>query len=144
MPPDSPPSPPPPPDPEEMRRRIEEAARLWEIRAELARDGFLSSIGADEEQSLRFDVLMEAMNIRLEHAIESWAQVLVAGEMPVREVGVRMMNEISEALVITYDEMDRGMPSTWKQNAGPEFQLIDYIDPTVALPLSGVADRLEF
>lgn len=146
---EAPPEPPPEPSPrppnrDEMRRRIDEAARLWQMRSELARDGFLQAVGADDEQVLRFDVLMEAMNMRLAHSMENWAQVLAEEEMPVREVGVRMMKEISEALVITYDEMDRGMPPGWRQDAGPEFQLIDHINPEVALPLAEVGDRLEF
>lgn len=133
-----------PPSPEEIRRQIENAAELWEMRSDLARSGFLNNIGADDEQALRFDIVMEAMNLRLSGSIENWSEVLAQGDMPVREAGIRMMNEISEAMVITYDELDRKLPAGWKGDAGPEFQLIDFVDPAVALPLAEVGDRLDF
>ena len=64
--------------------------------------------------------------------------------VPAREAGLRMMNEITDALVLTYDELNRSMPPSWSDDAGNEFQLVDYIDPLVAMPLSGLEDTLQF
>lgn len=124
--------------------RIERAAELWAIRSDLARDAFLTNIRATEEQAGRFDVLVEAMNLRLEHAIEKWAGILREESMSGREAGLRMMNEITDALVLTYDEMNRSMPNGWGNAAGVDFQLIDHIDPYVASPLAGLEGKFQF
>ena len=131
-------------DPRSFREHIEQAAELWGVRSDLARQAFLDQIAASEEQALRFDLLMEAMNVRLEAAITEWAAVLAEDSIPPREAGIRMMKDITEALVITYDELDRGMPPRWKRDAGESFQIIDYIDPVVALPLADLEGRLNF
>jgi hypothetical protein len=131
-------------EPETFEERIEQAADLWGMRSDLARDAFLTNINATEEEAGRFDVLVEAMNIRLETTIEKWAETLAEDSIPSREAGLRMMNEITEALVLTYDELNRSMPQGWSDDAGSEFQLVDYIDPLVAMPLSGLDDKLQF
>jgi len=133
-----------PEEPESFEERIEQAADLWGMRSDIARDSFLTNINATEEEAGRFDVLVEAMNIRLETTIEKWAQTLNEDSIPSREAGLRMMNEITDALVLTYDELNRSMPQGWTDDAGSEFQLVDYIDPLVAMPLAGVEDKLQF
>ncbi len=89
-------------------------------------------------------MLVEAMNLRLEHAIEIWAGILREESMSGREAGLRMMNEITDALVLTYDEMNRSMPNGWGDAAGVDFQLIDHIDPYVASPLAGLEGKFQF
>ena len=131
-------------EPELFEDKIERAAELWTVRSQLARDAFLANISATEEQAGRFDVLVEAMNIRLEHAIEKWAGILKEGSMSGREAGVRMMNEITNTLVLSYDEMNRAMPNGWSNAAGINFQFIDHIDPYVASPLAGLEGKFQF
>ena len=133
-----------PDEPESFEKRIEQAAELWGMRSDIARNSFLTNINATEEESGRFDILVEAMNIRLESTIGKWAATLNEDSVPAREAGLRMMNEITDALVLTYDELNRSMPPSWSDDAGNEFQLVDYIDPLVAMPLSGLEDTLQF
>ena len=124
--------------------RLEEAIELWTIRSELARNSFLTNTGVDEDQALRFDVLVEAMNLRLETSIAEWADLLVTEQVAPPEAAVRMMYDITGAIALTYDEMDRSMPATWREDAGEKFQLFDFIDPRVATPLIGMEDRFDF
>jgi hypothetical protein len=46
-----------------------------------------------------------------------------------------MMNELSAALVLTYDELDRKLPEDWRREAGPQFELVRFVDPEVLTPL---------
>lgn len=133
-----------PEEPRDFRAHIEEAAELWLLRADLARQGFLDTIAASPDQALRFDVVIEALNLRLETTIAQWADVLAKDTMPPTEAGIRMMKDITEALAIAYDDLDQGMPVSWKRDAGDTFQIVDYIDPVVALPLADVEDKLDF
>jgi hypothetical protein len=45
-------------------------------------------------------------------------------------------------MVMTYDEMDRKLPATWRTDAGASFDLVTYVDPKVAQPLVGVQDKM--
>ncbi len=131
------------PDPEDFRAHIKQAADLWKTRVALARESFASRVPTNEAQAVRFDVLMEAMNIRLGTTIEKWVDAIKTQEVFTAETGVRMMNELTDAIVVTYDELDRNMPPDWREKAGPEFQLLDFIDPEVAIPLAEIAPKFE-
>jgi hypothetical protein len=126
-----------------MEKQLEQAAELWSTRAELARNSFVSNAGLTTPQANRFDVLVAAMNVRLEHGIRQWADTLKKKENLSPEDGVRLINDLSAALVVTYDEMDRAMPAGWRTPAGKEFSMLDFIDPSVALPLVQVEDKLK-
>ena len=123
---------------------MDEAVELWRLRSELARDSFLTRTGMAEEDALRFDVLVEAMNLRIETSIADWATLLESDQVTAPEAAVRMMHDISGALALTYDEMDRSLPAAWRTDAGEAFQLFDFIDPRVATPLIGMEDRFDF
>lgn len=124
-----------------FEERIEEAAELWRIRSDIVRSGFVRSARLTPEQTVQFDVLVEAMNIRLKDRIAEWTEVLEKEETVSPETGVRMINDLSEVLVVTYDEMDRTLPAEWRQNAGSSFDLGGLIDPMVAMPLTKVEPK---
>jgi hypothetical protein len=54
------------------------------------------------------------------------------------ETGIKIMNDLSSSLVLTYNDLDRTMPGGWRTNAGPKFQVFDFINPDVAKPLTEV------
>jgi hypothetical protein len=58
-----------------------------------------------------------------------------------------MMSDLSSALVLTYDELDRKLPPTWRDQAGTGFELVRFVDPEVLTPmqdLQGVISRADF
>ena len=117
---------------------IERAARFWNARAAIARNSFITNAKLDIKQAERFDTLVAAMNLRLEAGISNWVQgVKFKGDMTTED-GVKLMNELSTAVVVTYDEMDRSMPPDWRKTAGDRFELINFVDPAVAMPLMDV------
>jgi len=132
-----------PASPEDFRSHIRQAADLWKTRVALARESFVSRVPTNDAQAVRFDVLMEAMNIRLGATIEKWVDTINTQDVVTAETGVRMMNELTDAIVVTYDELDRNMPPDWREKAGPEFQLLDFVDPEVAMPLAEIAPKFE-
>lgn len=127
-----------------LRNRIEVAAEAWGVRSALARDNFIDQNDLREEQALRFDVLIEAMNIRIKQSVNNLVVSIKAGEVYGEEAGVRVMNEVSDAMVITYDELDRNMPEGWRESSENDFSLTTLIDPEVAMPLTEVEDRVTF
>lgn len=121
--------------PENMEEAVERAKEMWTVRADLARSSFLENLDATEPEQVRFSVLVEAMNMRLAQSIETWADnVRDRGEIRAED-GARLMHEMSGAIVLTYDEMDRGLRESWRETTEPEFALFDFIDPAVADPL---------
>lgn len=141
---------PPPIQPEPDREgvspeeRLDQAVELWNLRVDLARNSFLTNADMNDDEAIRFDVLIEAMNLRIEDSIAGWADLLVNEEVPPPEAAVRMMHDISGAIALTYDEFDRSFPETWRGDAGENFQMFNFIDPRVATPLIGLENRFEF
>lgn len=123
------------PDRAVAHERLREASELWRTRVGLARQGFVSNVELDPEQEKAFDVLVESMNLRLGERIDAWAGALRGKGAVKPEDGVRMLNDLSGVLVLTYDEMDRAMPQGWRDKAGEHFELVNFIDPDVVTPL---------
>jgi hypothetical protein len=127
---------------EAFKARIEQASEAWRLRAELARATFVAKTGFNEGEATDFDVLMKSMNVRLEDLFKQTAAQLKEGEAFTPETGVRLMNGLTESMVLTYDEMDRRLPGTWRQDAGSSFDLVTYVDPSVVAPLIDVQEKL--
>ncbi len=126
----------------DLREQIDKAAEVWRVRSDVARSAFLANAGLDAEQAANFDVVMEAMNVRLKERITFWADRFRDGSELSQETGMRMMNDLSGVLVLTYDEMDRKLPPTWRTTGGAQMEMTDFVDPAVAEPLIGLEDRL--
>jgi hypothetical protein len=125
-----------------FKAHMEQAAEVWRMRAEIARGAFASKTGFTEKEMTDFDVLMKSMNVRLEDLFVKTAEQLKAGETFTPETGIRLMNGLTESMVLTYDEMDRKLPATWRQDSGTSFDLVTYVDPVVVKPLVEVSDKL--
>lgn len=127
--------------PADMEAELNAAMELWELRAEIARSTFLANGDFSDGEAVAFDVLIEAMNLRLSHAIETWVSNVEAKEVRAED-GIRLMNDVTGVLVLTYDEMDRKLPATWRDAAGQSLQLMDFINPSVARPLIRAEGKL--
>ncbi len=126
-----------------MNMDIDNAVELWKLRVDVARSTFVSNAQLNDEQELEFDVLVEAMNLRIGDTIDNFAEQLRDAEEVQMEAGVRIMNEITETIVMTYDELDKSLPAKWRESSGERFSLIDFVDPEVARPLTDVQDKLD-
>ncbi len=125
---------------------IAQAKQAWQLRGEIARTQFLEKAKLSTDQAAAFDVVIEAMNVRLGESIDRWAAAIRKDDVLTPETGLRMMNELSSALVLTYDELDRKLPEGWRAEAGPRFELVRFVDPEVLTPLQdleGVIERSE-
>lgn len=127
---------------EAFKARMEQAAEAWRLRAEIARSGFASKTGFTDKEMMDFDVLMKSMNVRLEDLFIKTAEQLKAGDPFTPETGIRLVNGLTESMVLTYSEMDRKLPATWRKDAGASFDLVTYVDPVVVKPLVEVQDKL--
>lgn len=136
-------APPAPPERISLKDRLETAREAWAVRAEVARNTFAARTGYRGEELAAFDTIVAAMNLRLRHTFEQFARELATGENLTVERGVRMVNELTGALTLTYDELDRRLPATWRAAAGDDFDLTDFIDPSVAEPLIPVETQIE-
>lgn len=117
-------------------RTNREALLAWmaEQRVEQARQvrtNFLARARLSDEESVRFDVLMAALNMRLREQSGIWRAALDQGAMTRAEIRARAMSEVSQSLVLTYDELDRTMPEGWRTAAGTNFNLMTFIEPEV-------------
>jgi hypothetical protein len=126
-----------------MGRDIAQAAELWSTRVEMSRNSFISNLGLNPQQVALFDGVTAVMNAQLEEHIGKWAGALKQKDEMTSEDGVRMMSELGTVLVKTYDEMDQTMPPGWREKAGGGFDMVNFIDPAVATPLTEVEGKIQ-
>lgn len=123
-----------------FRKQMETGMAAWKARSDLARAGFVANVVETEAQAVQFDVVMMAMNLRLSNSVRTWVEsIRQTGEVN-SEAGIRIMNELSSALVQSYNDLDRTMPADWRDRAGSEFEVINFINPDVIMPLADVED----
>ena len=123
-----------------LSNSINHLKKGWDMRRDLARNNLIRQLALPETSVNQFDVLVEAMNLRLGATVDAWSMKLLEQGSVNEEDGLRMMNELSEAMVLTYDEMDRTMPAGWREKVGPKFDLMRFIDPEVLTPLQDLED----
>jgi hypothetical protein len=130
--------------PEKSREEwMRTAADAWKTRSALARDSFLSNIAASPTQQQMFDLAVQKMNEQLADRIRQWADYIQQQKDMTAETGVRMMNSLSEPVIAAYDELDRTLAPGWREKAGPKFQVFDFINPEVAMPLAEVEKTMQ-
>lgn len=128
---------------ERFSENIQKQMDLWNTRVEMSRNSLITNLGLNAQQTAMLDGVMAVMNTQLEQGIRQWADTLKQKDAMTGEDGIRMMNELSGVLAKTYGEMDQTLPSGWRDKAGSEFELMNFIDPAVALPLADVQDKLQ-
>lgn len=124
----------------DLRKQLETAANAWQVRSDLARTGFISKVTENSDQAAQFDVTMAAMNIRLSNSVRTWVDYVKEKQDVDSEAGIRIMSELSTTLVQAYNDLDRAMPADWRTKAGEGFEVVNFINPEVVLPLTEVED----
>lgn len=128
---------------EDLAVRLEQAAEIWRTRVELARMQWKERLEITEaEASLAFDRAIEAMNARLKDSMAALAEELSAAGKMNTELGLRLMGDLAQTLVETYDEIGASLPPE-KRAALAEMPVYEFIDPMVGEPLIDVQDKLE-
>ena len=56
---------------------------------------------------------------------------------------MKLVRDLASSVATTYDELQASMPANWRQDAGKEFSVTDFIDPSVAMPLVDIEDELD-
>ncbi len=131
-----------PVSPEDLRARIDEAKELWKTRVEIARAQWIDRLKLTPEAAALFDTSINAMNAEIYTSLQGLADTLAAGESLTPEVGTRAFNEMTTALVKTYDDLSAIVPEAQRPEIA-KMELPDFIDPAVAEPLIAVQDKLQ-
>lgn len=122
---------------------IDRAVELWQARVAIARSTFISNARLNDTQAIKFDTLVDAMNVRIGTKIDTFAAEIEDAESVQPEAGIRLVNDVTEAMVSTYDEMDNSMPKGWRRRAGEKFNMANFIDPEVARPMVGLEGKMD-
>jgi hypothetical protein len=117
-------------------RNMSEAERqqrftsFWSNQIITARASFVSNAVLTQDEATRFDVLTTAMNLRLAQRLDPLVEKYQAGWRPTPEERTRLMQDVSQVIVSTYDEMDRNMPADWRDGVtNSYFSLTQFVDP---------------
>jgi hypothetical protein len=127
---------------EEFGDDLDNAIELWQARVAIAKNTFIANARLSDTQALKFNTLLVAMNVRIGTSIDGFAEEVRESDNLQPETGVRLVNDITDSMVMTYDEMDKTMPKGWRRKAGDKFSMTDFVDPEVARPLVGLDGKL--
>jgi len=132
---------PPAAGPDRPRRRSSlsnQVARLketWQLRSAIAHSNLVARVGLNAQQVEQFDATLDAMNFRLGDVIDQRvAQLRQAGGLT-PESGFRMVSDLSAVMLMVYDDLDQVLPPGWREQAGPRFDPVSFVDPEVLTPL---------
>lgn len=103
----------------------------WQAQAVAERSNLFANAGLSPEQQAHFDSVIGEMNEALKDKAAFWTEAVKEGKISGPEIGLRMMNDFSAALVQAYDGMDKGMPPNWREKANNNFNVIRFMDPTL-------------
>jgi hypothetical protein len=114
-----------------MSEQLQTASELWKTRSDLARNNFVSNVTTSSDQAVQFDVAMAAMNLRLSNSIRTWVDSMKDAKEVSPEASIKILNDLSGALVWAYKDLDQSMPADWRTQAGAKFAVFDFINPDV-------------
>lgn len=126
-----------------LAEEIEKASELWNVRRDIAFGSFIDNLDATREEELRFAVLTEAMNIRLQAGISNWVERVETQGVIRPEDGARLFHQLTGDIVLTYDEMGDSFGEGWQERAGDNFKLFDFVDPAVGSRLISIEGLME-
>lgn len=122
--------------------RMAEFTNEWARRAAVSRSNFIERAELKEDEVARFDVVVASMNIRLGNVLDPLIADLQAGLPVTPEDRARLVNEISEVVVLTYDELVRGLPEAQvSQVSSNPLNVVQFADPRYLPFLRGFSPR---
>jgi hypothetical protein len=122
--------------------RMAEFTNEWARRAAAGRSNFIAAANLGEAEVARFDVVVAAMNIRLADVLDPVIADLQAG-LPITPADrARLVKELGDVLVLTYDELSRGLPDTPVQGVTSNpVNVVQFADPRYMPFLRGFGGR---
>lgn len=126
---------------ENFETDLEEAKELWQTRVEIARSQWLAKLNLNRDEEQLFDEAIANMNDELYLTMEIVAEGLRHNSEMTTEAGLRVVNQVSETLVRTYDNI-REVVSVEKQGELENMEMQNFIDPAAFDPLVDVRDKL--
>lgn len=122
--------------------RMAEFTNEWVRRAAASRSNFIARAELKEDEVARFDVVVASMNIRLGDVLDPLIADLQAGLPVTPEDRARLVNEISDVVVLTYDELSRGLPDApVSQVSSNPLNVVQFADPRYVPFLRGFSPR---
>lgn len=131
------------PNTENIHEAIQAAQDMWKIRSTQAKQLLIENLNLTEDEAKQFDAITASMNDKLRKEIEQTVDTLKSQEVLLPENGLTLVNHISGILLDTYQEADQHFPEGWRDNMTEDTELLNFIDPSVALPLLDLEDLPE-
>ena len=102
---------------EERRQEFMERMRQ---RSEEERLAMVEKLNLDEMQTAQLDSIIIDLNHQVSQVSEAWADYIRSVGRMDSDFGIRIMHDISGALVAAYDAMDSAMPAGWRDTLGQD------------------------
>ncbi len=110
-------------------------------RAVTERQALFTNAGLSPAQQQDFDDLVTAMNSSLKQRSEAFTAMMKDGRPPSPEMGYRMLHDYANTMTRAYEMMDRTMPAGWREKAGENFNMRNFVDPAIREATRGFSGR---
>lgn len=120
----------------DLAKAIEQMVEDWRARHVALENSTIATMGLNAEQAEIFRKTMVKMNDWLRPTVYNWTNKLSSGSVNVTEEPcLRVANELSSFILLTYSEMDRCFGLGWRSKVPKGFTLTDFIDPSIGIPM---------
>lgn len=131
-----------------MQERMDKAKEMWEVRRDLSRDEFFkklkkAGINVNHKRRQDFQLVVDTMNYHMQSTIDNWVSENESKEKIYADDGIGLMTDAMNVIKLNYEQMDTKMPDGWRDAAGDDFRLFDFIDPSVGESMIGMDGRLD-
>jgi hypothetical protein len=104
-------------------------ASNWYARVSTVRSNVLAEANIDSNKAVKFDVIVAAMNMRLQQVLDPYIQKAQGGVRLTTQERTRMTYDVSGVMVTTYDELNRNVPELQASSNTANFRVTSMVDP---------------
>lgn len=131
-----------------MQERMDKAEEMFKLRSDLAKEDFFGKlkeggIHVGRERRRDFDLVVDTMNYHMKTTIDNWVSDNEAKEKIYADDGIGLMTDAMNVIKLNYEQMDNKMPEGWRDAAGEDFRLFDFIQPSVGKSMLGMDGKLK-
>lgn len=124
-----------PADSGDLEKNLDMVTDLWNVRRAQAKELLIENLELTDSEVDAFDDAVDGMNDRLENRIRDMVDNLRDGAAPSPQDGLLFVHDVTGVMLETYEDLDDIFPSDWQEKSTEETDLINFIDPTVMVPL---------
>jgi hypothetical protein len=110
---------------------------MMKERAVAERTALFNNVGLAPAQQQEFDDLVNTMNVAFAQRPAKLLALMQDGKQLSPEMNYKLLHEYSSTMMYSYEMMNRIMPADWREKAGKDFNMRNFMDPALRMATRG-------